>query len=209
MGSVIKPARVRAALPLLAAVASLATAGAAHADLDLTPRYKAIDLGGAVIQRIYFSDGNKHFAVTINADMEVGAAGGGATFRFKTIPLADMSLRPSPMPATVPFSPERLPEYRRIAREQLGRNAEILKEEQPEMDVLPVNGWTSLRVNFTTRQAGLAFKTDVTFLNVSKSQQIIIVTSSKEGNFLDVRSRAHKIMNRWHQVLPGDELGLN
>jgi hypothetical protein len=194
---------------LLGVAAVVTLTAATLADVDLSPRYKTIDLGGALIQRVHFRDGDKEFAVTINSDIEISGSGKGAIFRFKSIPLADMSLRPSPVSPAIPFSPEKMADYRRIAQEQLGANVEIVEAGEPEMDVLPINNWTSCRLNFTTRQAGVVFKTDVTFLNLSKSQQIMIVTSAKEGVFADVRGRAHKIMSRWHQVLPGDELGLN
>jgi hypothetical protein len=185
------------------------TASIAFGGLDLTPRYKAIELGETVIHRVHFCDGDKQFAVTINSDTEIFGRADHAIFRFKTISLAEMSLRQSTIKPAVPFSPENLPDYRSLARQQLGATAEIVAEAEPEFDVLPINGWKSCRFNFTTRQSGLVFKTEVTFLNLSSEQQIIIVTTSKVADFPEVQARARKIMSRWHEVLPGDETGLN
>lgn len=187
----------------------LSTIAIAYGGVDLTPSYHTVDLGGISIQRVHFKDGDRQFAVTISPDTEIQRNAGGAVFRFKSIPLADMALRQSPFSPEIAFSTERLSEYRRVAREQLGAGAEIIEEAEPEFDVLPANNWKSCRLNFTSKQAGFLFKTDVTFLNLSKDQQIIIVTASKEANFPDIQVRAHKIMSRWHMVLPGDELGLN
>ena len=181
----------------------------AFGDLDLTPRYKAVELGEVVIHRVHFRDGDKEFAVTVNSDTEILGSTNSAVFRFKTVPFAKMSLHQSAMKPAIPFSPEKLPDYRRVAREQLGAITEIVAEAEPEFDVLPINGWKSCRFNFTTRQTGIAFKTDVTFINLNSDQQIIVVTTSKEGEFHDVQGRARKIMSRWHEVLPGDEEGLN
>jgi hypothetical protein len=185
------------------------TASIAFGGLDLTPQYKAIELGEAVIHRVHFRDGDKEFAVTINADTEISGGANHAVFRFKTISMAEMSLRQSTIKPAVPFSPEYLPNYKIVARQQLGATAQIVAEAAPEFDVLPINGWKSCRFNFTTKQPGLVFKTEVTFLNLNSEQQIIIVTTSKESDFPEVQARVHKIMNRWHQVLPGDEAGVN
>ena len=184
-------------------------ASSAFGGVDLTPSYHRIDLGGTSIERVYFRDGNKQYAVTINPEIEITKAAGGAVFRFKSFPLADMSLRPSSFTPEIPFSTEKLPDYRRAARELLGPMAEVVEQSEPEFDVLPINEWKSCRFNFTFKQAGLVLKADVTFLNLSKSQQIVIVTSAKEAEFTDVQGRAHKIMSRWHLVQPGDELGVN
>ena len=177
--------------------------------VDLTPRYHTIDLGGVQVQRVHFHDGEKQFAVTINPEVEIQRVQNGAVFRFKPFSMADMILRQSGISPAVPFSGEKLPDYRRAAREQLGAAAEIVSEGEPEFDVLPIHGWKSCRFNFTTKHAGYQVKTDVTFLNLSADQQIVIVTSSKEKDFPEVQVRAHKIMSRWHEVLPGDELGQN
>jgi hypothetical protein len=177
--------------------------------VDLTPRYHTIDLGGVQVQRVHFHDGEKQFAVTINPEVEIQRVQNGAVFCFKPFSMADMILRQSGISPAVPFSVENLPDYRRAAREQLGAAAEIVSEGEPEFDVLPIHGWKSCRFNFTTRHAGYQVKTDVTFLNLSADQQIVIVTSSKEKDFPEVQVRAHKIMSRWHEVLPGDELGQN
>lgn len=196
--------RVKYSVALIASIAPVA-----WGVLDLTPRHVAIQMGEAVIHRVHFRDGDKHFAVTINSDVEILGAANSAIFRFKTIPLAEMSLRQSTIKPTVPFSPEALTDYQRVARQQLGATAEIIAEAAPEFDVLPTNGWKSCRLNFTTKQPGFAFKTDVTFLNLNSEQQIIIVTTSKETDFPEVQARARKIMTRWHEVLAGDEQGLN
>jgi hypothetical protein len=185
------------------------TASITFGGLDLTPCYKAIELGEAVIHRVHFRDGDKQFAVTINSDTEIFGGENHAAFRFKSISLAEMSLRQSTIKPSVPFSTENLPNYKSVARQQLGATAVIVAEAEPEFDVLPINGWKSCRFNFTTKQPGLVFKTEVTFLNLNSEQQIIIVTTSKEADFPEVQARARKIMSRWHEVLPGDEAGLN
>jgi len=191
-------------IAISASIASIAFAG-----LDLTPYHDAIELGDAVIQRVHFCDGDKKFAVTISSDTEILGGTNRAVFRFKTISLAEMSLCQSTINPSIPFSPENLPGYKSVARKQLGAAAEIVAEAEPEFDVLPINGWKSCRFTFTTKHPGLVFKTEVTFLNLNSEQQIMIVTTSKEADFPDVRARAHKMMSRWHEVLPGDEAGLN
>src|SRR6266511_3938726 len=85
------------------------TASIAFGGLDLNPRYKTIELGETVIHRVHFCDGDKQFAVTINSDTEILGESNRAVFRFKTISLAEMSLRQSTIKPGVPFSPENLP----------------------------------------------------------------------------------------------------
>ena len=180
-----------------------------RAEIELHPRYVAIDVGGAIIRRAYFAEGNKNYAVTIDAETEVLDGTGGAVFRFKSVEGAEVSLRPSPLTVAVPFTLEKLPEYLKSARMLLGNSAIITKETPALLDVFPINGWTSCRYTFQYQVAGISYESDVTFLNISEKQQVVMVTGAKEKDFEQVRARADKLMKRWHEVLPGDEQGQN
>lgn len=181
----------------------------AWADIELHPRYVTVELGGATIHRAYFADGDKNYAVTIDGETEVIDGKGGGVFRFKSYEGAEFSLRPSPLTVAVPFNAEKLPDYLKAARKILGESAMITKESPVVLDVLPINGWSSCRYSFQYQISGISYAADVTFLNISETQQVVLVADAKEKDFEQIRARADKIMKRWHRVLPGDEEGLN
>lgn len=183
--------------------------GAAWGEIDLHPRYVTINVGGGVIHRVYFAEGNKNYAVTIDSETSVVDGNGGAVFRFKSIEGAEVSLRRSIVGVTAPFTEERMPDYRQAARELLGRAATAVDQSPPVLNVFPINGWSSLRFSFQYLLGGVSYSADVTFLNVSKNQQIVVIAGARGKDFENVRARADKMMKRWHEVLPADELGYN
>lgn len=196
---------MRALLSLtLAAIA----AAVVRADLDLTPRFALT--GGGKLRRAYFQDGEKQFAVSLDAETTVAADDKGAVFRFEGIPQASLALRKSPMAKTPPpFGPETMPEYAKAAAELLPPAAEAVVADAPVMDVLPVNRWKSCRFVYQYKVGGAGYTESVTFLTLETGQQIVIQAGSRARDFAAVAARADDILRRWHEVLPGDEAGAN
>jgi hypothetical protein len=182
-------------------------AGPSRADLDLTPHIK--DLGAGLLDRVYFSEGSTNFAVTLDGETKVSAQNGGAEFRFTPFSLASMRLRPTPMPQRLPFDEKGLAEYAKAAEALLPLSAEGRELVWQGDNVLPVNRWQSHRFIYAYHVAGVAYEDCITFLNLESGQQIVIQTGAQRKDFATVAARADDMFRRWHEVLPGDEQGLN
>jgi hypothetical protein len=196
---------MRHAITILAL--GLTAAVSAVADIDLTPRFMVI--GGGLVNRAYFADGNKQYAVTLDSETKLSADEGGALFKFTNITQATMRLRRSPIAKPPAFDAESLPEYTKAAAALLPGAAEEVTLESQADNVLPINRWKSCRFVYTYRLGGVAFEESITFLNLDSGDQIVVQTGSQRKDFPAVAERADDIIRRWHQVQPGDEVGLN
>lgn len=200
---------MRALLPALAlAVLSAHSAFAQQParEVDLKPR--TVTVGGGLIERTYFSDGEKNFAVTIDSETKVSAIDDGAIFRFTNIAQASMRLRKSPI-KPLPFTPETLPEYLKAADKLIPAGAQGVAILSQEENVFPINQWKSYRFVFTYQAGGVGYLESFTFLFLDNGQQVLLQTGSPRKDFEVVAARADDIIRRWHEVLPGDEAGYN
>ena len=194
---------------LTTSIALLLLAAQAFSGLVLTPRLVTIDYGGTPVRRAYFMDGEKKFAVTMDHETELSARGDGALFCFTKLPLATVELRHSPMKAGSGFSQENISEYAKAARQLLAPTAEVWPEEPMVLDPLPINGWKTCRFNFFYRVGGSPVRADVTFIDLSEKEQIVVITGGSASDYARVRSRSDDIIRRWHEVTPEEESGVN
>jgi hypothetical protein len=194
---------------LATSLALLALAAPGRPELSLTPRLVTLDFAGHSVRRAFFMDGTKKFAVTLDSETEMNPQAGGVLFCFTRLPLATVELRRSPVQAGVPFSQENISSYAKAARQLLAPSAEIWPEEPMVMDPLPINGWKTCRFNFFYRVGGSPIRTDVTFIELSERDQIVLITGASADHYAAVRSRSDDIIRRWHEVTPEDERGVN
>jgi hypothetical protein len=192
---------------LFATTAVLLLAATAMAELDLRPRL--LTIGGGLIKRAYFTDGEDRYSVTIDDETTLKEFENGAEFRFTNVPHAIMRLRKSPLPKTPEFRTETLPEFVKAAAGLLPPLAEGAVVEGHAFDVFPVNRWKSVRLVFSYKFGGLQFKEHITFLTLGDGQQIVISAASRDKDFEAIAERADDIMRRWDKIQPGDELGEN
>jgi hypothetical protein len=195
---------MRCLIPIILLASALVSV---RAELDLRP--KRTNIGNGLIQRAYFTDGNKQFSVTIDGLTELKESEGGALFRFTNLSQATMRLQKSPFAKPLPFDEASLPLYAKAAAEMLPKDSQELVPTPPKANVLPVNRWKSYRFEYRHRIGGLAFCESITFLNLDANVQIVIRTGSREKDFPAVSSRADDIIRRWDEVQPDDEQGLN
>ena len=176
---------------------------------DLVPRYIARPTEGVVIRRPYFADGEKKYGVKLDSETKLTAFEGGALFRFEKFPEATMRLRPSPIPAQTPFTPESLETYQQAGRALLPPGADMIEFVESELNPLPINDWHSFRVTFSYRAANQARRQSVIFLNLKPTEQIVVQTAANERDFAEVSARAFNIVRRWHEIAPEDEAPFN
>lgn len=177
------------------------------AEIDLTPL--KVSVGGGLMQRTHFRDGEKKYAVPVDALTEVFAGSRSAIFRFKDINMASVKFLNSPVRERLAFDATGIPGYVKAAQSLLPAAAESVAVEEQVPDVLPINAWQSFHVVFSYTIASEKYRESITFLNLDGKQQIVIQAGAKEPDFAAVAGRADHLMRRWHEVLPGDETGDN
>jgi hypothetical protein len=179
----------------------------AVAEVDLTPRF--VKIGGNLIHRAYFADGDKQYSMTIDGDTEISGENGEAVFRFTNVSEATMTLRRTPFPKPAPFSVEALVDYAKAAEAMLPRAAEGTELAWQGENVFPINQWKSYRFTYRYRIGGLGFEESITYLVLDSGQQIVIQTGSQRKDFANISQRADDTVRRWNLVEPGDEKGEN
>jgi hypothetical protein len=173
--------------------------------VDLTPRYIDTFSDGVAYRRLYFADGEKKIGVSLDHETKVEAGFGGAVFRFTKLPDATFVIKPSPMTADQPFEGIALERYREAARRLLPPGVKNVKALEEVADPLPINRWTSRRFTYTCETVDSVLAMSVTFLNLNREDQLVLVTTSTERNFADAADRSFQIVRTWQELLPGDE----
>lgn len=178
----------------------LATAG-----IDLTPRYIDTYLEGVVFHRLYFTDGEKKFVLSLNRETEVTPDSGGALFRFPKVPDATFLVIRSRLSPTDKFEGATLERYRESAKRLVpvsGRGSAIREEIS---NPFPINNWVSHRIILTYEIGAVKHVQSVTFLNLNETDQVALITSAPEKDFEEAAHRSHQIFRTWQPMLPGDE----
>ena len=168
--------------------------------IDLTPRFITTFADGAAINRPFFVDGEKKYAITIDGETEVVASEGGALFTFAKFPSASMRLRQSPLKADFAFDETYLPRYLEAAQRLIPGGAKTILVDRSEADVLRINQWTSYRYTFAYDIGERRARQSVTFLNIDSKQQIIVEIKSDEADFDKISARGWDIIRRWHEL---------
>ena len=173
--------------------------------VDLTPRYIDTFEAGVAGHRLYFSDGEKKIGLSLDRETNVGAGGGGAIFRFPKFPEASFLVKHSPVTADQPFTGVPLDRYREAARRLLPPGSTEVKALDETRDPLTINRWRSYRLAYTFAAGDTPMVQQVTFLNLSADEQLVLVTTASERNFAEASARSFQIIRSWQPMLPGDE----
>lgn len=176
----------------------------ALAGIDLTPRFTDTFIDGTVFRRLYFSDGEKKFVLSLNRETEVTPDSGGALFRFPKVPTATFLVVRSRLSPTDKFEGAALERYRESAKRLLpvqGRGSAIREE---IVDPFPINDWKSYRIILTFDIGAARHIQSVTFLNLNETDQVALITSAPESDFEEAAHRSHQIFRTWQEMLPSD-----
>jgi hypothetical protein len=190
---------------LALAFAALLVPQLAPAAIDLTPRFIDTFIDGTVFHRLYFTDGEKKFVVSLNRETEVTPDSGGALFSFPKVPGATFLVVRSRLSPTDKFEGTALERYRESAKRLLpvqGRGSAIREEIS---NPFPINDWVSYRVVLTFDIGAVRHVQSVTFLNLNETDQVALITSAPEPYFEEAAHRSHQIFRTWQEMLPGDE----
>jgi hypothetical protein len=177
----------------------------ADAAIDLTPRYIDTYNDGIVFQRLYFTDGEKKFTVRSNRETVVTGESGGAMFRFTKLPNSSFQILRSRLTPEQLFSGTALEQYREAAKRLLPVLAKASSIREETVDPLPINNWKGYRLILSCDLNGKTYLQSVTFLNLTPTDQVVLVTTAPEATFQEAADRSFQIIRTWQELLPGDE----
>lgn len=182
------------ALPLLHAAA-----------LDLTPRWTDTSIDGIPKRQLYFADGGKKFTVSLDQETEVTPQLGGTSFRFPKLPDIDFIVLPSKFKPSDAFDETKLVQYREAARSLAPAQSRGVETVGEQANPIPINRWQSFRVKLRFTMNSRLYAQEITFLNVSEADQVVLVTSAPERDWSEATERSWQILRSWQEMLPGDE----
>lgn len=175
------------------------------AAVDLTPRYIDTFADGVASHRLYFADGERKIGLSLDRETDVLAGGGGVIFRFPRFPEASFLVKHSPVTADQPFSGVALDRYREAARRLLPPGSTEVRVRDEVRDPLTINRWRSYRLAYTFASGTVPMVQQITFLNLSADEQLVLVATASERNFAEAAARSFQIIRTWQPMLPGDE----
>jgi hypothetical protein len=192
----------QALFALLFATTCISSACAA---VDFTPRFIDIFNEGTTIRRLYFTDGDKRYLLSLNRETEVVPDAGGALFKFAKVPSATFLVVRSRHSPVDKFEGATLDRYRESAKRLLpvGTRGAVILEETP--DVYPINDWKSYRIVLSYNVGPVIHLQSVTFLNMNDADQVALITAAPEKDFTEAAHRSFQIFRTWQEMLPGDE----
>jgi len=190
---------------LIAALLAVLLPQLVCAAVDFTPRFMDIFTEGATLRRLYFSDGEKKFMLSLNRETEVVPDAGGALFKFAKVPDATFLVVRSRHSPDDRFEGQTLERYRESAKRLLpvGTRGAVITGETP--DVFPINSWKSYRITLSFNVGPVIYQQSVTFLNMNDADQVALITSAPEKDFGEAAHRSFQIFRTWQEMLPGDE----
>ena len=173
--------------------------------LDLTPHLIETTIAGYPKRLVRVQDAGRKYTLNIDRETEVASRSGGIKFAFQKLPDIDFLVMPSKFKPTDAFDEARLVEYRASARSLLPARAKSAEVVQELANPLNVNNWKSFRIKFHFTMDSRDCTQEVTFLNVTENDQIVLVTSSPEKVWKEAGARSWEIIRTWTEMLPGDD----
>jgi hypothetical protein len=172
--------------------------------LDLSPRYIDTLIDGIPQHSLYFSDGSKKIAISVDRETDVTSESGAALFRFPKFSSASFRLMLSPHKTSELFAAPDLERYRATVMQLIPTAAVQPIVEEESVDPIPVNRWRSYRFVLSWSAGAERVRRSVTFLNVSPEQQIILQTTATLKEFDEAALRSYEIIRTWHPMLADD-----
>ena len=163
--------------------------------LDLTPHPVAGTVGNLRVNRYFFDDAGKQMAFRIDNNMTVKGTSTSASFKFTDLRNADMQIVKSARSPEVSFVEKELEVYRANARALIPANATDVQVDKEITNAIPINGWTSYQFTFSYKLFGFAYRRSVTFLNYSKTEQLVVDLSAPAPEFDIVSIRGYQVIN--------------
>jgi len=169
-------------------------------EISWTPRITTISAEGAMLTRVYFSDGKNRYALSTDPEIEVEPAGGGAKFTYKKVRSATFLLRAATPKLELPPEAKKIEDYRRAALALAPGGSGDFSQLEESVDSLNINGWRSYRLDFSYNFYGHRHRRSVTFLTLENGQQIVLDTAAEEADFAQAMARSDYLIRSWHRL---------
>lgn len=191
--------RFHTILILLLSVASLR---AQEQEINWTPRFITVESEGAVLERVFFTDGHNRFGISLDAETKVEAGDGGAKLTYKKVPSATFSIHAAARKLELPPDPKVIEDYRRAAMAYAPQGASDFGELQEEIDSLAINDWRSYRLTYSYSFFGRRERRSVTYLTFPNGQQAVLEVAALETEFKEAMGRSEHLIRTWHTLPP-------
>lgn len=185
-------------LPLLAFVPDLP---AREKQISWSPRITTATAEGVELQRVYFSDGQTRYALSLDTESQVEEIPGGARFAYRKVPSATFTIRAAESKLPLPPQPKEIETYRRAALAFAPEASGAFADLKEEIDSLSLNGWRSYRLSFTYASYGRRYARSITFLTLENGQQAVLDVKALAAEFAEAVARSDYLIKSWH-LLP-------
>lgn len=175
-------------------------------DLDLTPLSVTRVMNNIRFCCPYFLDGETRYSVNLPAGVTFVSDGGGTLFRFAETGGAVFLMRPSPLKPKVLFEEPDLKLYRKAALSFVPASADSTAIQKEQPNPLPMNNWNSYRFTVSSNVSGVSTIQEITFLNFSDTQQIVLITTADSRYFDQAAQKSFEIINSFHALRRGEDL---
>ena len=163
--------------------------------LDLTPHPVVGAMNNLRVSRYFFDDLGKQMAFRIDNNMTVKGNSNSASFKFTDLRNADMQIVKAARNPGSSFVEKELEIYRANARALVPGNATDIQVDKENTNAIPINGWTSYQFVFSYKLFGFAYRRSVTFVNYSKTEQLVIDVRAPAPEFDVVSIRGYQVIN--------------
>lgn len=180
-----------------------------QAEISWTPHLSTVFAEGTSVVSVYFSDTNKKYAVLLNTETNVEAAGGGAKITYNRIKSAVFKIREPIKRVEFPIAPDLTAEYRKYALAYAPKEVSEFSNFEEASSIYQINNWKSYRVSFSYGLYGQRIRHCITFLTLESGQQVILDLSSYEKEFPSALELSEHMIRTWHELenaTPGKSL---
>lgn len=185
---------------LLALLAVTAEFQAQERQISWSPRITTTSAEGVELQRVYFSDGQTRYALSLDPECLVEEVPGGARFTYRKVPSAAFIIRASEPKRPLPPEPKELESYRRAALAFAPEAGGAFADLKEEIDTLSINDWRSYRLKFTYASFGRRYARCITFLTLENGQQAVLDVKSLASEFNEAMARSDYLIKSWHRL---------
>ena len=176
----------------------------ARAEVDWAPLFIVAQSEGVQVQRLYFADGEKKYAVSFDGETSAEADRGGARVTYAKVPSGVFTIHSQNPAIALPADEKLLAEYRKLALARAPEKATDFQMVEETPDALPINRWQSLRFIFTYSLYGHRKQHSVTFLTMADGKQARLETTALAREFDQTQARAEYLIRSWHELTADD-----
>lgn len=170
---------------------------ALQAEINWTPHLDTIFAEGTSVSTMYFSDGDKKYAILLDGETKVESVDGGAKLTFLKPTSTVFKIRAPMTVVALPVTPDLVAEYRKHAQAYAPKDVSVFSDFEEAPDAYRFTGSKSYRVQFSYAHFGQRIRHSVTFLTFVSGQQVVFDISSYEKDFPVATLRADQMILSW------------